>query len=100
METINDQSTCYLTATFKDRDGNVAIPSAVTYQVRRPGVAIVRAVTAVSPASTVTITLTPADNTLSAGHQGEYREVTVVATYGANDKVSDHMLYQVAAVGI
>ena len=99
MDIVSEQSTCYIEASFKGRDGAAAVPSAVTYQVRKPG-AVVCASTTVSPASTVTITLTPADNTLAAGNQSEQREVTVVATYGANDQVADHLIYEVRAVGI
>lgn len=99
MDQVNDQSTAYLTANFKDKDGAAATPTGVTYQVRKPG-AIVRAFTAVSAASSVTITLTPSDNTLAAGIDTETREVTVIAEYGASDQVVDHYVYEVTAVGI
>lgn len=50
--------------------------------------------TPLTPASSVEIRLTPADNAILNGGN-EQRRVTVVATYGVDDQVTDEYVYMV-----
>ena len=63
MMQVNEGTTAYLSATFADKTGVAETPTTVVYRIDdvRSGTEI-RGATAVSAASTVEITLSPADN--------------------------------------
>lgn len=84
MEEVNEKSTKYLSLAFKDEAGAPVAPASIAYRVDclTTGAAI-RASTPVSPAASITIELTPTDNTIqNAANILELRRVTVTATYG------------------
>lgn len=98
METVNEQSTAYLTVTFKDKAGAAVSPASASYRIDdvQSGTAV-RADTALTPAAQVEITLSPTDNTLvDPTKRQEIRRLTVTGVYGASDKVSAKYDYQLA----
>ncbi len=100
MQQVNEGTTAYLSATFADKTGVAETPTTVVYRIDdvRSGTEI-RGATAVSAASTVEITLSPADNRiLSTAQNYEVRRVTVVAAYGAADQVTAEYVYRVMSL--
>lgn len=98
MERVNEQSTAYLSVSFRDKAGALATPTAISYRIDDVATGQeIRDDTAVTPASSVEITLTPNDNAMvSAAREIEVHAVTVDATYGASDAVRARYLYEVA----
>jgi len=97
MLSITEQSTGYLTVSFYDKTGALAVPSSATYRIddKDTGQAV-RASTALTPASAIEITLTKADNTiLNDAGRNEERRVTVISVYSATDQVTDEYIYKV-----
>lgn len=97
MPSVNEKSTAYLTVTFKDKAGVQQVPASATYRIDclTTGTAI-KAETALTPAGSVEITLTPTDNRIiAAANVRESRRVTVNAVYGASDEVHDQFDYDV-----
>lgn len=98
MERVNEQSTAYLTVSFRDKTGALAAPTTISYRIDDAATRQqIRDSTAVTPvASSVEITLEPADNTIvSPAREIEMHVVTVVATYGINDEVRASYPYEV-----
>jgi len=97
MECVNEQSTAYLTVSFRDKAGALAAPTSIVYRIDDEQTrAQIRGDTAVQPAATVEITLTPADNALlSPSLAVERHVVTVIGGYGADDQVSAQYVYEV-----
>ena len=93
---VNEGSTAYLTVDFLDKVDAAAAPTSISYRIddAQSG-AEVRADSAVAAASQIEIELTVADNTLLGAGDVETRVVTVTATYGADDEVSDNYFYDV-----
>lgn len=94
---VKEQSTSYLTVTFKDKAGAVAAPASATYRIDclTTGTAI-KAATALTPAATVEITIAPNENRIvTPGNTRERRRVTVTASYGASDGVNEEFDYDV-----
>lgn len=96
METVIAGSTCYLQVVFKDKDGNLAIPSAITYRVLclTTGTEI-RSSTAVSAASSIEIVLTGGtDNVIQTStNQKEVRRVLVTSTYSGSQSLVEYYDY-------
>ena len=93
----NERSTAWLTVSFKDKAGALAAPASANYRVDclTTGTAI-RAETALTPASSIEITLTPGDNAIvAAANVRETRRVTIKAAYGAADEIKDQYDYVV-----
>lgn len=98
MERVNEQSTAYVTATFRDKTGTAATPTAISYRIDDVATGQeIRDDTAITPAaSTVEITLTPADNAVvSPRLEVERHVVTVTGTYGEDDAVRAQYVYEV-----
>ena len=96
-ETVNEGSTAYVTATFRNKAGVVALPTGVTYRIDciTSGTQV-RDTTSATPATSVEITLTPADNAiLDPRRSRELRRVTVTGTYGDSDAVREQYDYWV-----
>lgn len=94
---VNEKSTSYLSVTFKDKAGAAAAPASATYRIDclTTGTAI-KADTALAPAGSVEITITPTENRIvTSGNARERRRVTVTANYGASDSVSEQYDYDV-----
>lgn len=96
-ETVNEGSTAYVTATFRNKAGAVALPTAVTYRIDCiTSGQQVRNTTTAEAATSVEITLTPADNViLDPRRNRELRRVTVTGTYGESDAVREQYDYWV-----
>lgn len=101
MATVKEGSTAYLTVTFKDKAGALSAPANLSYRIDCLATGqVVRGDTPLTPASTVEITLTPADMAiLAAGSAYETKRVTVKAGYGAGDAVNDEYSLIVKALG-
>lgn len=96
---VNAASTAYLTAAFAGKTGAAATPSSVSYRIDdlESGTEV-RGDTAVTPAASVEIELTAADNALLGTRDRETRRVTVTAVYGAGDQVIDEYDYELKRV--
>ena len=98
MERVNEQSTAYVTATFRDKTGTAATPTAISYRIDDVATGQeIRDDTAITPAaSTVEITLTPVDNAVvSPRLEVEKHVVTITGTYGEDDAVRAQYVYEV-----
>ena len=97
-QSVNERTTAYLTVTFKDKAGALAVPTQVQYRIDclTSGQAV-RALSTVAPASAVEITLSADDNAIRVdSNRAEIRRVTVVASYGGNaDQVTAFEDYSV-----
>ena len=97
LQTIDEESSAYLTVTFKDKDGQPAAPSSASYRIDcLTNDQEVRADTDLTPAPSVEIHLDSNDNAIiNQDKQTETRLVTVKATYGANDGINAPYKYNV-----
>lgn len=97
MPQVNEQSTAYLSVSFLDKGGATQAPSAIVYRVDDEGTRTqIRGDTAVTPAATVEIALTPTDNAmLSPSLAVERHVVTVIGRYGDDDQVTAQFVYEV-----
>lgn len=95
--TVKEKSTCWISVSFYDRDGVLAVPTSVTVSVRDQATGtVLSAAASVTPASTIELTMTPTINTLQyQGNVYETRVVTVQSNYGAADEANDEYEYQV-----
>ena len=95
---INERTTAYLQAAFKDAIGELAVPTAVQYRVdcKTTGQSV-RGMTSITPASQVEIVLTADDNAMRIpANASEIRCVTVVASYGGStDQVTAEFEYSI-----
>lgn len=100
VDKLKERSTGSLTITFKDKSGNAENPTSSRYKINEPKTnKEIRAWTVLSPSvGVVTITLTPADNTLVTTQLLEDRVVTVDADYGDSDGVNSAFKYQIEAL--
>jgi len=97
MDECNEKSTAYRAVTFRDKDGVAQAPSSASYRIdcMTSGTAI-RAVTALTPAATIEIVLTPTDNAIqNQGNPRERRRLTVTGVYGASDQVIEQFDHDV-----
>lgn len=97
---VYEGNTAYLTVAFTDGDGVAALPTAVTWQCHdiKTGEEL-QAETAVTPATSVEITIPPSVNTLAnADEQRETHRVTIKATYGDDDQATGK--YDFVVVGL
>lgn len=96
MDTVNEGSTAYLTCSFYSAADALVAPISINYTiVDEDSGAEVKEETEVAAASSVTITLSPTDNTLLSGKRQERRVVTVAASYGVDDAVREQYVYRV-----
>ena len=96
-DSVNENSTSYVTAVPKDADGVAALPASMVYQIDcvTTGTAI-KAETALTPGTSVEIEIDAADNAIiSQTNAVERRQVTVTAGYGINDQVIEVYEYRV-----
>lgn len=95
--TVNELSSSWLSVSFFDRLGAAAAPSSITCRIdcTTTGTAI-RASTAVTPAATVEIAITPTENRIiNTANATERRRVTVIAVYGGADQLTEQIDYDV-----
>jgi hypothetical protein len=89
--TVNEGSSASLVVSFFNADGDPDAPSSVTYRIydHASGEEI-RPDTVVAGFAITTIPLTPDDTVIvNPARSQEQRRVTVVATYGADDQLTD-----------
>lgn len=97
LVTINEGSSGTLTIEFLDEAGLPAAPASISYRIDcvTTGAAI-RADTTIAPASTINLALAPADTRIvAAANRVERRRVTLVASFGAGDQLTQDYEYSV-----
>ncbi len=97
VEIFNENSTGYVTWTFRNSDLLLEVPLTISYRIdNREDGAVIVPPTSVSPASSVIITVTPAQNAI-INSELEYEEhvMTITATYGINDTFSEECIIKV-----
>lgn len=94
---INENSTAYLSLTFKNKDGEIESPQAVTYNIHcLTNDVEIKGDTSVSPGPSIEIVLSPTENRIiDANNKYERRVVTVTATYGPDDEITGQYEYKV-----
>ena len=97
VDVVKERTTSYLTVEFKDKAGSLVAPASVLYSVYcMTNAQQLRADTALSPGSTIEITLNATDNAIvNAASSRERRRVTIKAAYGTNDELNDQYEYYV-----
>lgn len=100
LKQINEGSTGYLTVTFKDKAGDPAAPSGITYRIDdlASGTEVLGD-TAVTPGASVEITLPPSVHVPIGNARTQHRRVTVKATYGADDGINAEYEYELINLG-
>lgn len=105
MEQTPEESTAWLTITFKDKDGATQAPSTAKYRIDTKGGNEIRGWTDISnPTAEYELTLEPTDNVIKdtteqmrSNSLGNFQKniVTVQATFGADDKRNEEYEYEV-----
>jgi hypothetical protein len=97
MEYVNEETTSYLTVTFYDKNGDPAAPTSATWEaIDLKSGAVLQAETALSPASSIEITIPSSVNEIQDNtKEEEIRRITVIGVYGADDKVTQQYDYRV-----
>jgi hypothetical protein len=98
MLSINESTTAYLTVSFYDKNGALAVPESASYTITciTTGTTV-KTTTAMSAASSVELTLSTTDNALiNRNNDLEERAVNVTALYSSGtEKVTDQYRYNV-----
>lgn len=97
LEIIDEETSAYLTVTFKDKDGQQQAPSSASYRIDcLTNDQEVRTDTSLTPAAQIEIHLEPTDNAIiNQDNQTETRLVTIKASYGASDGINASYKYNV-----
>ena len=88
---VAEGTTSYLTAIFKDKDGVLAVPTSISYEIedKETGTPILAA-TAVAPlADTVEVTISAAQNAMVGTGDLEDHLITFTAGYGGGEQVTN-----------
>lgn len=96
MATVNEGSTCYLTVSFKDKNGVAAAPTGVSYRIDclTNDQEIKDDTDFTPPAASIEIEIDSTDNAIiDQDNHSERRLVTVTGTYGAEDKIVEEYEY-------
>jgi len=98
LATLNQNSSGFLWATLKNKDGEEAVPASLSYWIACLTTGrIVRSETAISPATaTPEIHLTKNDNAIiGASNRYETRRLTLRAVYDSDDELMDVYVWRV-----
>lgn len=97
----NEGSSFIVSVAFKDKDGAAALPTTVTYEIYDSHTGtILKSSTAVSPLTTVTITVTSDLNKLVKEHRDRELHILLVKTnYGTGDDFNDEYRFYVKNLG-
>lgn len=97
MAEVPEQSTAWLTVTFKNRSGLLEAPSSFRYRIdTNEGIEVKDWETISNPSASYEITLTPSDNSITGSNQIVQKNiVTVNATFGAGDERNQKFDYNV-----
>ena len=95
--TVNEGTTSYVTASFYDNNDVLAVPTTIQYRIDcLTNNQQVKDWTSVTADSAVTITISSTENALINQRQStETRVVTIKATYGSGDEVTEEYQYGV-----
>jgi len=96
-----EQSSKWVTVAFYDKDGLAAVPSTVSYRIdcATTGTAVL-APTSATPAASVEVEITPAQNAIIvAANAREVKVVTVTATYAGGGEIRNEYRYTVRNLG-
>ncbi len=94
---INENSSGFITWTFRDDERNLAVPNSVEYRIdNKEDDAEILAPTSVTPASVIRIMITN-DQNIILDQTLEYEEhvITVTANYGVGDSISEQCVFKV-----
>lgn len=88
MDQLNEGQTAYLTVNFLDKNKVLAAPSSIQYRIDdQASKQVMKALTTVAAAASVELEIGSDVNFIVNTKSGEeIRVVTVVGTYGANDR--------------
>jgi len=97
VDRVNEQTSAYYTVSFYDKDGDLEAPASVTYSVTdKASGTVIRADTALVTGQTVLVHLDADDTKMLNEDAGfEVHVLTVIGTYGAKDKVTAAIEFQV-----
>jgi len=97
MSRVNERSTAWVEVRLRGRADDPVTPATLSYQIDcLTSRTAIRPPTALPPGSMVEIRLTPTDNRIvTADHAHEIRQMTVVATFGAEDQQTAVFTWQV-----
>lgn len=101
MAIVREGKTSYQPGAFVDKDGVEADPSSAEYRIDcLTSGTVIKDWTALATASgAFTITIPPSENALvNSDGKSERRRIRVRATYAADDKVEDAIVYELQSV--
>lgn len=101
MEVITEGTSHYLTVEFRDKANVLAAPTGIFYRIDDvlTGTTIL-ADTAIGSASSIEITITPAQNAIiNPLNPTEVKRVTVKASYAASEAINDEFEYAIKNLG-
>lgn len=97
MITVNEESSSYATFEFFDTAGDPEVPQSITYRIDDVASgAQIKDDTTVTPASSITITVTSSENAIiNSGRKLELKRITLIASYGATEQAVEILTWQV-----
>ena len=97
MPIVNEKTTSYITISFRDKNGQLALPAAITYRLDcLSNGTVVLTDTVVAPATIIEVTMTPNQNAIiNNTNSKENKRLTVTASYGASDSITSQYDYEV-----
>lgn len=100
-DAVNERTTAYITASFKDKAGLPAAPAAATCKIHDVATGTeIRASTALTPATDIEIVVEPDENAvINPNLAVEKHVLTVVGTYGDGDAVTGRFYFHVRNLG-
>ncbi len=96
VNTYNENTTVYITVSFKDKDGVLAAPVSARYRLNDTtnGNQEIVAWTALTPADVVEIMVTATQNAINGNTVPQVMTMTIEGTYSADDKVTSQTQYK------
>lgn len=97
LTSINEATTSYVSASFKNAAGALEAPSSVVYRIDcLTNKQQILDWTATSAASSITITVSALQNAIiNQRHPSEQRYITIKATYAGSEQVTEEYHYEV-----
>jgi hypothetical protein len=96
MKTINASSTAWLSIAFKDKTGTPVVPTAATYKINSldTGAVVLASTAILALSSSIELEITKEQNAiLNIASALERRRVTIVASYGVGDQMTQEYDY-------
>lgn len=97
MQTINENSTCFVPASFYDKNGSAEVPASISYRIDDVASGTeIKADTSVGAASSIEITVAATENAILDGdNKYEVKRLTLTATYGASERATEVVYWRV-----